>query len=122
MSVRKITFGLPDEWNVFSKQHPILIEKLPLLFETLNKIFVRQVPTSNSADRVIFFLGRICFEDFMEILLLCGNGYGIGGMKLLRGLYERATTIGYIAKNPRKADQFLEYHHVHLGKQLLPRA
>lgn len=41
----------------------------------------------------------------------------LGGMKLLRGLYERAVTLGYIAKNPEKATAFLEYHHVHVGKQ-----
>jgi hypothetical protein len=117
MSARKIPFGLPDEWDAFAKDRAILIAKLQLLFETLTKMFVRQVQTRNSADRVIFCLGRICTEDFMEILLLCGNGYGIGGMELLRGLYERAVTIGYIAKHPQKADQFLEYYYVHVGKQ-----
>jgi hypothetical protein len=116
MSAQHIRFGLPEEWEEFLKRHPILSAKLQSLFETLNKIFIRQIQTSSSAERVVFFLGRICTEDFMEILLLCGNGYGIGGMKLLRGLYERAVTLGYIVKNPQKADQFLEYHHVHVGK------
>ena len=52
----------------------------------------------------------------MEILLLCGNGYGIGGLKLLRALYERAVTAAYIAQNPNEAETFLDYHHIHLGK------
>lgn len=117
MLEQQIKFGLPDEWEEFSKRHPVLTEKLQLLFETLKKTFMRQEQTSSPAERVVFFLGRICTEDFMEILLLCGNGYGIGGMKLLRGLYERVVTLGYIVKHPQKADQFLEYHHVHVGKQ-----
>lgn len=112
----EITFGLRDEWEYFLKRHPRLMDKLQPLFETLHNIFIREVEAPEPAERVVFFLGRLCVEDFMEILLLCGNGYGIGGMKLLRGLYERAVTLGYIGKNPDKAEQFLDYHYVHQGK------
>jgi len=116
MSLHEIVFGLSHEWETFLKRHSVLTEKLKPLFETLDKVFIRKVETDKEADRVVFFMGRLCVEDFMEILLLCGNGYGIGGMKLLRGLYERAVTLGYIAKNPGKAEEFLEYYHVHQGK------
>lgn len=117
MPTNQINFGFPNEWQAFSKRNRVLMEKLHLLFETVNKTFIRQVQTHSPAERIVLFLGRLCIEDFMEILLLCGNGYGVGGMKLLRGLYERAVTLGYIAKNPQKAEQFLEYHYVHRGKQ-----
>ncbi|MHA1402099.1 MAG: hypothetical protein ACTSQE_17265 [Candidatus Heimdallarchaeaceae archaeon] len=89
MSLYEIVFGFPHEWEAFLKRHSTLTDKLKLLFETLDKVFIREVKTDKEADRVVFFMGRLCVEDFMEILLLCGNGYGIGGMKLLRGLYER---------------------------------
>ncbi|MHC4687458.1 MAG: DUF5677 domain-containing protein [Planctomycetota bacterium] len=117
MPTNEITFGLRDEWQAFLERHPRFAEKLQSLSKTLHSVFVREIETSEPADRVVFFLGRLCVEDFMEILLLCGNGYGIGGMKLLRGLYERAVTLGYIARKPDKAEQFLEYHYVHRGKQ-----
>ena len=92
------------------------VEKQQALVETFHNVFIRDVETSEAADRVVFALGRLAVEDFMEILLLCGNGYGVGGMKLLRGLYEKAVTLGYISKNPDKAEQFLEYHYIHRGK------
>jgi len=111
-----VRFGLSDEWAVFQERHEKLMEKLQQLFETFHKVFIRDVEASNPADRVVFMLGRLAVEDFMEILLLCGNGYGIGGMKLLRGLYEKAVNLGYIAKNPDKAEAFLEYHYIHQGK------
>ncbi|MCX5886548.1 MAG: DUF5677 domain-containing protein [Proteobacteria bacterium] len=117
MQTNEITFGFPDEWQAFLKRHPRFAEKLHPLSKTLQSVFIREVETSKPADQVVFFLGRLCVEDFMEILLLCGNGYGIGGMKLLRGLYERAVTLGYIAKKPDKAEQFLEYHYVNQGRQ-----
>lgn len=116
MSSVPVGFGIPNEWEIFIKTHPVLPEKLKLLFNTFHNIFIREVQTKEPADRVVFFLGRLCVEDFIEILLLCGNGYGIGGLKLLRGLYERAVTAGYIAKNPIEAETFLEYHHINEGK------
>lgn len=116
MSSVPVGFGLPNEWEVFIKTHPVLMEKLKLLFGTFHKVFIREFRSAEPADRVVFLLGRLCVEDFMEILLLCGNGYGIGGLKLLRGLYERAVTAGYIAKNPSEAETFLEYHYVHSRK------
>jgi hypothetical protein len=60
------------------------------------------------ASAVIFGLGRIIMEDFAEILVLCGNGYGFGAQKLLRGMYERLVTATFIAKKPSEARPFVE--------------
>jgi hypothetical protein len=114
-----MTIGFQEEWKVFFDTHPLWPEKYKLLTSTLTKIFIREILPSNSADKVIFYLGRLCIEDFNEIFLLCGNGYGIGGLKILRGLYERVVTLGYISENPTQAEPFLEYHHIHKGKMLI---
>jgi hypothetical protein len=60
------------------------------------------------ADRVVFGLGRIISDDFGELLVLSGNGYGIGAYKILRGMYERLVTAAYIAKSPSEARNFVE--------------
>lgn len=60
------------------------------------------------ADRVVFGLGRIIADDFGELIILGGNGYGIGAYKILRGMYERLVTAAYIAKNPSEARPFVE--------------
>jgi Family of unknown function (DUF5677) len=113
-----IPFGsfYAQEAEDFGKRHPILGEKLRLLLQTSDKIFSRQNVAMEKPDSVVYSLGRVCAEEFGEILLLCGNGFGIGGMKLLRGLYERAITSAFIAQNPEQAESFLEYHHIHQGK------
>lgn len=113
-----MTIGFQEEWKIFFRNHPLWTEKYKLLISTLTKIFIRKVTTVNPADRVVFYMGRLCVEDFNEIFLLCGNGYGIGGLKILRGLYERAVTLGYIADNPSQAEAFLDYYHIHKGKML----
>lgn len=118
MGVNQPVIGFQDEWRAFFERHPLWTDKFQLLHNTLEKFFIREFKPRNPADKVIFFIGRVCVEDFNEIFLLCGNGYGFGALKMLRGLYERAVTSGYIAKKPDQAETFLEYHHIHKGKML----
>ena len=112
------TIGFSGEWQAFFGRHPRWPEKFKLLHSTLERVFIRQIAPRSPADRVIFLIGRLCVEDFSEVFLLSGNGYGFGALKILRGLYERVVTSGYIAKHPDQADAFLEYHHIHQGKML----
>ena len=71
-------------------------------------------------DRFVFFYGRLCCEDFFEVLLCCGNGYGVAALKLLRTLYERAVTLRYLHEHPEELDAFLDFHHVQLHKLTMP--
>jgi hypothetical protein len=116
--MKQTVIGFSDEWQAFFERHPLWSVKFKLLHTTSEKFFIRTFQPRDAADSVIFFMGRLCIEDFNEIFLLCGNGYGFGALKILRGLYERAVTSGYIAKNPDQAEPFLEYHHIHKGKML----
>ena len=40
-------------------------------------------------DLIVYTLGRIAIDDFSELMVLGGNGWGIGALKILRGMYER---------------------------------
>ena len=64
-------------------------------------------------------LGRVCCEDFLEILLCCGNGIGHAAHKLLRGMYERAVTLSYLHDNPAEIDDFLDFHFVNQRKLMI---
>jgi hypothetical protein len=110
--------GFPEEWHSFFQRHPSWPTVLERLRQVLEKAFVRDVELETRAEKVIFFMGRLCVEDFNEVFLLAANGCGFGSMKFLRGLYERVVTIAYISRNPDEATSFLEYHYVHRGKLL----
>ena len=112
-------FSNQDELRHFDESHRTFIEKVGPLFDTFNKIFDRKVKGDEpTASKVIFHLGMLCVEDFKEILLLCSNGYGIGGLKILRGLYEKAVTADYLSAYPEQAEIFLDYFWVHLRKTI----
>ena len=81
-------------------------------------MFVRKIYPNHPADHIIYGLGRVCVEDFEQVLNLCGNGFGIGGMQILRGMYERQITAAYLAEYPEEVVNFVDYHHVHVHKAL----
>jgi hypothetical protein len=111
-----VGFGQPDEWRHFINSHPLRIPAIQNALATAEKVFLRTIASDKPSDRVGFYLGRICVEDFNEILLLAGNGNGIGALKVLRGMFERAVTSAYVLQNPGEAERFLDYHKVHKYK------
>jgi|ERR1035438_6573651 cytochrome c553 len=71
------------------------------------------------ASTVMWMLGAACLREFDEVWFLCGNGFGTGGNKLLRALYERTVTLAYLAKTPEKLQQFIDYSDIHWHKLLV---
>ena len=57
----------------------------------------------------MFLLGRSAVEDFFEIWVLGGNGYGFGAMKILRTLFEKVATAGYLCNHPNEIQAFHDY-------------
>src|SRR5882724_1061599 len=99
------------EWKSFSDRNQEFLRLFPNLVKAMNIAFIRK-QTGPSIDVVILSLGRLCLEEFMEILLLCGHGYGIAATRSIRGMYEQAVIAEYLHKNPDEVDAFLNYHHI----------
>jgi Family of unknown function (DUF5677) len=104
--------GNATEQKEFLAANPARIKAIENVYATAKQVFIRRLTSNAPADRVGFYLGRICVEEFSEILLLAGNGHGIGALKILRGMYERAVTSAFILANPDQTDAFLEYDKV----------
>lgn len=113
-----ITFGFEDQWSDFAKRHQVFLERFPHLTALREKVFPNHQKVVDPIDRVVYFLGLVCMEDFSELLLLAANGYGIGALKLLRGMYERAVTMTYLSEHPNEVDAFLNFHWIAQHKLL----
>ena len=107
-----VGIGNAAEQKEFLAANPDRLKAIESLYAAAERIFLRTLVSDKPADRIGFDLGRICVEEFSEILLLAGNGHGIGALKILRGMYERAVTSAYIIANPDQADAFLDYDKV----------
>jgi hypothetical protein len=118
MSNDMMGFGSQKEWHRFNENFPKFVKKYPAIEVLRAKVFERQ-GIGNKVDRVIFGLGRVCYEDFQQALILCGNGFGIGALQLVRGMYEREVTAVYLMSHPDEVDNFLDYHFVQLRKGMV---
>lgn len=105
----KLGFGNYRAWKWFNEQFPCFVEKHAALEALRDKIFVGKFQPTHHADYIIFGLGRVCVEDFEQILNLCGNGFGIGAMQMVRGMYERQVTAAFISRYPDEVDKFTAY-------------
>jgi hypothetical protein len=117
---RQIICGIPGEWKDFEKRHPLFFERFPHLRKALNTAFIRMGTSSEAIDKFVFLYGRLCSEDFFDVLLCCGNGYGAAAQKLVRSLYERAVTLQYLHEHPEELNEFLDYHYIQNYKLVGP--
>ena len=67
---------------------------------------VQAIEDKYRTDVIVYTLGRIAVDDFSELVILAGNGWGVGALKILRGMYERIVTAAYIAKTPTASRPF----------------
>jgi len=105
-----VFYGFPDECKKFEQRHPLWQEIMHNLENALNIAFKRIQITKGPEDRFVYLFGRLCVEDFMEILLICCHGYGTAASKLVRSMYEHAVTLHYLHEHPKEATTFMNYH------------
>jgi hypothetical protein len=108
--------GRPEEWAGFAGRHQRFLELFPVLKTAVNAAFQRKWESDRQVDPVVFYTGIICTEEFLEILLLVANGYGVAALRGIRGMFERVVTIRYLSTHPDEADAYLDYHLVQSGK------
>jgi len=89
---------------------------MPNLERALNIAFTRVQVMDGSADKFVYFFGRVCLEDFMEILLVSYHGYGVAASKLVRSMYEHSVTLRYLHEHPAEVETFINYYLVQNDK------
>jgi hypothetical protein len=109
-------YGFPDECRKFDDRHPLWQEIMTNLERALNIAFTRVQVMDGSADKLVYFFGRVCLEDFMEILLVSYHGYGVAASKLVRSMYEHTITLRYLHEHPAEVETFIDYYLVQNDK------
>ncbi len=92
----QLIFGFQEEWEDFGRRNPVFMERFPRIKAVIDFAMTRHVFFSEPIDKFVLMCGRVCIEDFMEILMCCGNGSAYAAQKILRGFYELAVTLQYL--------------------------
>jgi hypothetical protein len=116
----RFLFGFPAAQKQFSSRHPQFLKDCLRVSEAQNKVLgvANRKMQNLMRDKVIYLLARQAYEDFDEILLLCANGLSTGGMKILRGLFERTVTVCYLQKKPEEIEAYYKYFYVRRRKEV----
>lgn len=110
--------GFEDEKNRFFKKVGVISEYLRTFDQTINKAFFSRLNVLDGRTMIMSGLGYQCATTFEEVRLVCREGFGLAGAKLLRGLYERVVTAAYFIKNPEAATEFVRSFDLDFGKLL----
>jgi hypothetical protein len=83
------------------------LERLRSMFDEVTEIISgKQI---NKEEQVIYFLVNTIWDDFQEILILYSNGFPLGAMKILRGMFERAVHVAHFLDNFQDIELFWDY-------------
>jgi hypothetical protein len=109
---REVEFGFPDfAATVFAEHGPALM----LAYEhshLANKMIGALPKEMNLNQVVINMLVRMTTTGWIELLMLVGNGAGLGAMKVARGMFETAVMAEYLRRVPEEIEDYIEYGHV----------
>lgn len=112
MDQPSVVFGFQEEWENFRIRNPRYEEILPRLNDLRSKVFDREFTSDDPLMRFAILYGRMCMEEYYEIMLMAGNGYGYGAQKILRGFWEKAVTLEHLIAHPEDFDDFMDFHHI----------
>lgn len=107
-----IGFGYASEHEAFEKRYPLFAPAMARIATVVDTMYVRTMADLSVPDQVVYLLARLAISDFTEIVLVCGNGCGDAGQKLVRGMFERVVTVFYLSQHPDEAQDYLDYEHI----------
>lgn len=103
-----------DNSELLKGRFPQFVSSYPRLRDAIKQAFAYALDLrtgNDKADIAIYGLGRLCLEDFTEIVFLVEHDFDYAALKLLRGLYERIVVTETIIESPvEEAGRFFDYY------------
>jgi uncharacterized protein DUF5677 len=105
----KMEFGFPEfAATVFAEYGPAL--RLAHAHSGLaNEIFAALPSHLKRDSAIIYMLVRMTTTGWVELLILVGNGAGLGAMKIARGMFESSLMAEYLRRVPEEIDDYVDY-------------
>ena len=111
-----VEFGRAEQREDFINKHERFFERIETLHRALNTVSIKTNVILDNNEIVMDVLCSLCVEDYNEILLLSGNGFGHGALKTLRGIFEKLVVARYLELHPDAVYDFLDFHAVKAHK------
>ncbi len=115
----RAVFGFPDFAQRVYDAYPKAFNQTIRDSQLANEMFAEADKYPLKRDKfVVYLLVRMAATGWTELLLLVGNGAGLGAMKISRGMFESAVMAEYLRRTPQEIDDYMEFGHVLNWKRL----
>ena len=96
-------------WTKFREEHPLFAEIYGETLQTATDLVLDSAEDESIPNRVVSELAWTATQEADDILVLCSQDRPWGGLRLLRGLFERTVTLKYLVQNTEQIEAFIEY-------------
>jgi hypothetical protein len=112
-------FGYDDFWATIATQFGQQFGDFGELIQLGQEmIVVADEKATQPVERLVCDFVRVAMTGACEVIVLCGNGCGMGAMKVVRGMYETQWIAEYLRQNPDKAADYIEFSKVLVRREL----
>jgi Family of unknown function (DUF5677) len=110
MSAQQVSFGNPYLWQQVYSENKAPFDTIKSLETLMQELFTAAARAkSTKAQRVIEMLVLTGARSFNDLIILVGNGSGIGAMILSRGMFEYVVMAEYLRRNPREQADYTAF-------------
>lgn len=105
-----VSFGFEDFWPQASKEYADVFHTIARLLAVVNEALdAAEKKPRELLDISVIALVRMTGFAMNDVMLLCGNGSGIGAMKIVRGMFETSTLAEYLRQNPNEVADYVDF-------------
>jgi Family of unknown function (DUF5677) len=109
-AVEIVSFGFADFWPQASKEYADVFLVLSRLIDLTNELLeAADMKRNGELELSVTCLTRMTVFGMNDVMLLCGNGSGIGAMKIVRGMFETSLIGEYLRRNPSEVSDYVEF-------------
>jgi hypothetical protein len=108
-----MSFGCREFWPLAHKEHAHMLSLVSGLTVLLNEMLdASDKKQRGERELAVYYLTRITGFGMNDVRLLCGNGSGIGAMKIVRGMFETSLLAEYLRRNPNEVSDYVDFGRV----------
>lgn len=114
----RVTFGHPEFWEKVQTKFEPFFPVADRLQTALRGLTDAARPEVEPYQKLILNLGIYSGVSMMELTTLVGNGFGLGAMKIARGMLENGINAEYLLRERASLDDYFLWHWVEQDKNL----
>lgn len=122
MPEEEVVFGFREFWpKVYDAYKPgldAIVSDMHLAAEMFNTAQTQMLHRSQTLELAVYLLVSMTAGGLQEVLVLAGNGAGVGAVKIARGMFESAVMAEYLRRNPSEVDDYIEFGRVLMWKRV----